>query len=485
MNSDLGRLWGNPGAMVSDMAAPTNASPIKLLPERVAAVLESETEDEREERDLLIRRHRAEQIADPEQRQVEIERLQQEETHYRNRLARRQRDEMGADLFYFPRLKEQLLRDGWCQLFDGHTSFGWKIQDEGNYGGGKFTFGNHEISSDPFHPGLVYTQIPFGDISLRFDYWAEKDSEVFLLLKTPPDPADLNSSCYTFVLNSSRSNRPRGLLLGRHGLTLAELRSMRLTWDNPANEEEGTWHSVVVKIEGNNLQFWLDNRIPITYFDEKPIRSGHIAFLVAKGKARFQNILWQPNQTVAIFDTENRMEESPPWRVSERGDFAGHNDTTGFHLLAGSVESKDVYDNYVLQMQYRQGHNSGQSSLFIRALPHQENSGYEISLQNFPRRKDRETARGVDAGGFLQIKDARYIRAQDQQWTYLTVAAMGRQITTWVNGVPVCEIVDRRRAQEHAPTGPFLKPGTVRLSVPQGNSGFQFRHLTISPVQLP
>ena len=473
-------------AAVSDVQGISSTRP--PVDKSTSSVLEDMTEDERVERELLTRRQQIESIADPERRETELEQMQQIELRRKDWLARRQMHEEGADLFYFPRLKEQFLKDGWCQLFDGHTPFGWKIQTEGPYGGGKFTFGQDEIRSDPRHPGLVYTQMPFGDVSLRFDYWAEKDSEVFLLVKTPPNPAGLNTSCYTFILNSSHSTRPRGLLFDRHEMTLAELRTMRESWDVPTSQEEGTWHSARVKVEGNNLYFWMDKRAPMTYFVPDTIQSGHIAFLVTKGEVRFQNILWQPAHAALVFDMESLTGEIP-WQLLEGGDFHGNDNNSGFHLFSGSVESKEVYDNYVIQMQYFQGNNAGRSSLFIRSLPGQENTGYEISLQNFPTRRDREAVRGVDAGGFPRMMDARYVRAQDQQWTSLTVLAMDRQIQTWVNGVPVCEVTDRRNVRENVPTDkidrtkdPFLQPGTIRFTVPKDNGEFQFRRLTVSPV---
>jgi hypothetical protein len=269
-------------------------------------------------------------------------------------------------------------------------------------------------------------------------------------------------------------------------MLLAELRTMRESWDAPSSQEEGTWHSARVKIEGSDLFFWMDKRPQMTYFVQDPIPSGHIAFLVTKGKARFQNILWQPAQAVPVFDTESLTGEIP-WQLSADGEFhVDDKDNTKFQLFTGSIECKEVYGNYALQMQYFQGNNAGRSSLFIRSLPGQENTGYEISLQNFPTRKDRETAVGVDAGGFLLSQNARYIRAQDQQWTYLTVQAMDRQIQTWVNGVPVCEIRDPRSIRENAPVDrffdPFLNPGTIRFTVPKDNGEFQFQRLTVSPI---
>lgn len=463
--------------------ATTNAEETKQILSMFTSIVDAETEDDREERELSAQRQQAEQIVVPTRRDAMLESVIQMEKARQNRLTRRAVDEAGADLFYHPRLKEQqFLSADWCQLFDGHTDFGWKVQDSGHYAGGKFTFGQGEICSDPFHPGMVYTNMPFGDVSLRFDYWVEKGSEVLLLLNTPPNPADLNSSCYTIVLESEKISRPRGLLLGRHGYSLPDLRAMRdrqVNSDTEEAEEDGTWHSARVRIDEGTIQVEIDKQGVSSYFDQEPISAGHIAFLVAKGKARFCNIIWQPAQTVAVFDSENEKESS--WRRSDGVGIIGNN-TAGFRLSGGTVESREVFGNFVLQMQYYQGNISGDSSLFVRAVPKQDNSGYEISLQNFPTRQDRESVVGVDAGSFRQRRDARYVRAQDMQWNYLTVAVMNRQLATWVNGVPVCEIEDKRITPFPPGTGPFLAPGTIRLAVPDDNTFFQLRRLMVSPI---
>jgi hypothetical protein len=169
-----------------------------------------------------------------------------------------------------------------------------------------------------------------------------------------------------------------------------------------------------------------------------------------------------------------------PWRLHTGTQFSGKHDE-GFRLQSGSVESRELFTDYMLQMQYRQGMNSGQAGLFIRSLLGRERPGYEVSLQNVPQRRDRESAVGVDAGGIRGYDEhARCIRALDQEWTYLTVVAMGRQLQTWVNGVPVSYIHEERTIQK--PKGPFLEPGMIRLSVPKENISFQFRHLLVTAV---
>ena len=159
-----------PSASPEMPAVPTRS--MKQQVGKIASVFEETTEDEQEECELQTRRQRAEQIADLEIRKEELARVTRSETSYQNRLARRKAEEVGADLFYVPRLKEQFLKDGWCQLFDGHTDTNWKIQTKGPYAGGQFTFDNGEICSNPRHPGLVYTSIPFGDVTVRFDFCA-------------------------------------------------------------------------------------------------------------------------------------------------------------------------------------------------------------------------------------------------------------------------------------------------------------------------
>jgi hypothetical protein len=65
------------------------------------------------------------------------------------------------------------------------------------------------------------------------------------------------------------------------------------------------------------------------------------------------------------------------------------------------------------------------------------------------------------------------------------MVAMDRQIQTWVNGVPVCRIYDKRQ-RENNPIDrekhPFLQPGMIRFAIPKDNDAFQFRRLNVAPI---
>ncbi|MDR3183290.1 MAG: DUF1080 domain-containing protein [Planctomycetaceae bacterium] len=430
---------------------------------------EAETEDERLNRELKQARIAAEAVADPDRRAAELEAVKKREESRKKWLERRSLAEYGAEPFITPILRSEYLQGGWCQLFDGKTDFGWQIQNSGHYAGGQFSFSDGEIKSDPYHPGLLLTQSQFGPFALRFEYQSDDDAEVFLLLKTPPNPDDLHSSCYTVVLHSAIPMRSTGSILGRQNSY------------GDQERDNSTWRSITAQSDGSQLQLWIDRQNPVTLIDAKPIPYGHIGFLVAKGSARFRHIFWKPSAPLRLFDAANDPQKI--WRQLPKNLQFGETADSGIFRLSGGpgvVETKETFGNFVLQLEYYNGITSSRAGLFFRSRPNEAETGYEVSLQNFPVREDRETSVGVDAGSFRGIKDARYVRVTDGVWNYLTLLAADRHFQTWINGVPVCEITDKRRKKENSPTGPFLDAGTLQFFAPQSGSSLQFRNMKIS-----
>ncbi|GHT22551.1 hypothetical protein FACS189419_05270 [Planctomycetales bacterium] len=466
-------LFKKPDTIVDESDQP--AEMVQLDKRRTNPYFESETIDQQIDREIQEEHIRAASIADPDRKRQALDNVIERKNARRNWLKRRAEAEEGADFFIHPKLKQNFLESGWCQLFDGYTSFGWNTQDTGHYAGGKFYFENEEIISDPYHPGLIYTKAQFNSIALRFEYCSEPDAEVFLLLKTPPNPDDLYTSCYTVVLNSAKASRSAGLLLGRQDKGIG--------FDNMSRQgDEKEWRSVVLQMDATHLQVWIDRQSPTNYVDTHPIFSGHIGFLVAKGEARFRNVFWQPAAPVTLFDPENNPKKT--WKSLQPEIKLTYSPETGIYRLSGGsgvVESLETFDNFVLQFEYFSAITSAANSLFIRSLPGIPQSGYEISLQNFPTKRDREQNVGTDAGAFRRIQDARYVRALDQNWNFVTVLASGRHFQTWVNGVPVCEITDKRSVKADWSKSPFLEPGTFQLFCGQSAASLQLRNIKIEP----
>lgn len=458
------------------------------------------TEEELAEREHQRRLEEIAKLNDPEERKRRQEFEEQRQKRQQEWIERRREAERGALFFQVHSdliLEERLLRDGKCLLFDGQTLFGWRSQMEGPYGGGRFTVEDGMICSDPSHPGLLYSTAQFGDMTLSFEYQADTDAEVFLLMRTPPSPRDLATSCYTIVLNSMDPEKPRGLILGRQKLNLKSilendpLDAIGITKNSLRSEErnsERPWRKLHVQFDAGRMTVVIDNADVSTLYDTKPLGHGYLGLLVTRGQARFRNMIWSPGSSLSIFDPTDPQRH---WRSSQPKlrMVATRNASLQLNGGPGVVETKATYGNFILQLEYNIAFTSARTGLFFRSFPREEQTGYEISIQNFPRRADRDSIKGVDVGAFRDRKQARYVGAKDQRWNSLTLLVVGRQFQTWVNGIPVAEMSDRRPLQPDATpesilkeSGPFLGAGTIQLLAPTDDTSVEFRNIRIMPI---
>ncbi|MDR1483282.1 MAG: hypothetical protein LBT09_00510, partial [Planctomycetaceae bacterium] len=91
------------------------------------------THDEQLELELKIKRAELEALENSERKQLELEALQRRENDRKRWLQLRAEAERGTVLFAVDpmlRLRDKMLKEGWCLLFDGKTFFGWRTQKE-------------------------------------------------------------------------------------------------------------------------------------------------------------------------------------------------------------------------------------------------------------------------------------------------------------------------------------------------------------------
>ena len=91
-----------------------------------------------------------------------------------------------------PLLTSDEIADGWIQLFDGETLFGWKPNSDVNW-----SVADGVITADKgTKPGLLLTSVPFADYELRCDFWMAKGGNSGVFLRTPAVPTDPGVDCY-------------------------------------------------------------------------------------------------------------------------------------------------------------------------------------------------------------------------------------------------------------------------------------------------
>jgi hypothetical protein len=70
--------------------------------------------------------------------------------------------------------------------------------------------------------------------------------------------------------------------------------------------------------------------------------------------------------------------------------------------------------------------------------------------------------------------------SKDNEWFTMTVAAQGRHLATWVNGVQVVDWIDNRPENDNARNGAKLAKGNVSLQGHDPTTDLSFRNIRIA-----
>ncbi|MFP6703614.1 MAG: DUF1080 domain-containing protein, partial [Planctomycetaceae bacterium] len=88
-------------------------------------------------------------------------------------------------------LDAKQLAEGWIQLFDGHSLFGWQANSEANW-----SVREGVIHSDSGPAGLLVTSVPFADYELLCDFRLAAGGNSGVFLRTAVTPVNPALDCY-------------------------------------------------------------------------------------------------------------------------------------------------------------------------------------------------------------------------------------------------------------------------------------------------
>jgi hypothetical protein len=145
---------------------------------------------------------------------------------------------------------------------------------------------------------------------------------------------------------------------------------------------------------------------------------------------------------------------------------------------SGSLESEGRYGDFVLQLEYRTDKvvNSG---VFFRCIPGQTMNGYECQILNNPGENDYKNFIGTDTGGLFRRQVGRNVGPKDGEWNYLTIAAKGARMATWVNGIQVTDWTDERPPHQNPRNGRRTEAGTIQFQGHDPGTESWFRNIRI------
>ena len=150
---------------------------------------------------------------------------------------------------------------------------------------------------------------------------------------------------------------------------------------------------------------------------------------------------------------------------------------------SGSLESEGKYGDFVLQLEYftpvrpeGKGINSG---VFFRCIPGETMNGYECQILNNAGENDYRSFIGTDTGGIFRRQVGRNVAPKDGEWNYLTLAARGTRMATWVNGIQVTDWNDERAPHNNPRNGSRIEAGTIQFQGHDPETVILFRNIRV------
>lgn len=388
-------------------------------------------------------------------------------------------------------LTEEQIRDGWIQLFDGETLFGWESTSDANW---KVEDGAITVSDG--EPGFLMTTSEFADYELHIEFKAPESTNSGVFLRTPLKPKDPTKDCIEVNIAPRDNPFPTPSLVGRlktpikNGGLIREVPGQgyrRVDSKNIPDPWDGQWHALDIMLNGTACEVALDDVVLSDYFSEErnygslsddSVRRGRIGLQFREGPIAFRNIRIKARGMKPIFNGKNL--DGWNTKLAQASKFAV-TDAAELHVTNGSgqLESNDSYGDFLMQFQCKTNGDHLNSGMFFRCIPGERMNGYECQIHN--GLKDGDPAKPADGGtgGIYRRVPARKVMSRDHEWFGVTVLADGPHIATWVNGVQVVDWTDTRPKHKNPRNGLRLEPGTFCIQGHDPTTDLLFRDLRI------
>lgn len=352
--------------------------------------------------------------------------------------------------------------EGWISLFDGETLFGWRPAGDAD-----FQVEEGRIVATQGDVCLLRTTTQFSDYQLKVDFRAAEGTNSGVFLRTSPRPTQVDRDCYELNIAPPDNPFPTGSFVGREKVEVAA----------PANE----WHTFDVTAKGGHFIVKLNGETILDYTDPNPLGKGYIGLQHNQGKIEFRNVKLKPLGLEPIFNGQDLTE----W--TEYPDMASRFSVTEEGWLnvkdgRGQLETKEKYDDFILQLACISNGEQLNSGIFFRCVPGSQMDGYESQIHNGFHDNDRTRPVDCGTGGIFRRKDARKVVSNDFEWFFKTIIADGPHFAVWVNGYQVTDWTDTRKVDANPRRGLRTEAGTIMIQGHDPTTDLSFRNLRIVPI---
>ncbi len=333
-----------------------------------------------------------------------------------------------ADLPPSNTLTPEEIAEGWIQLFDRATSFGWRIDGDAKIDGRTLILGGEKATT-------AVTTSAFGSFELRLQYFvAGPDSELLAgtekLVSFRPTPRTQATTHHRKArqLHPLRLEVPAGSTLVLFGIKL--------------------------KPEGLEPIF---NGKDLTGWKEFPGR-----------KSKFTVT---PEGWINVKNGPGDLQTEGQW-----DDFVLQIDC----LCNGDRLNSGVFFR-CRPNEYQNGYEAQIHNGFT-PKPAKEYTIEEYDPKTHElkgKQKVNYTAIDYGTGAIYRRIPARFQAAKDHEWFTMTIVARGNHIATWVNGMQMVDWTDNRPPSDNARNGCKLEKGPISLQGHDPTTDLSFRNIRI------
>ena len=359
------------------------------------------------------------------------------------------------------------IADGWILLFDGKSTYGWTSPNDS-----KWTIADGMLAPQKDKPGLLVTTTAFRNYLLVVDFQLSKTGNLEVL-----------------PFCNAQGEGGQVLDLG------ANPRFREGRWECWIGVEEeavrsGSFHSRVKKFVGFEEPFKQSSTRRPTQPCNIGLRGNRFIIHSIKLKPATMEQL--------LIDKDLKGWKEFPGRKSK---FSVTQD--GFlHVKdgPGDLQTAGEWADFILQLDCKTNGKNLNSGIFFRCLPGEYQMGYEAQIHNgfgpdkeytldihdpktqklVERKKEKFAAIDYGTGAIYRRMPARFQAANDNEWFTMTVAAQGRHLATWVNGIQTVDWTDHRPLDENARKGAYLKKGPISIQGHDPTTDLLFRNFRLA-----
>ena len=315
-------------------------------------------------------------------------------------------------------LSDKEIAEGWIALFDGESTFGWKVEGEAKVEAGKLILGGTKATT------LTQTST-FGPFAYNMEFDAtvpnpERPTLLFFDVNDKEPKLKIKSK-----ISGDWSDVSPGLITKRNQLRL-------------------------VVPEGNVLAIKLLNLLP----------RGSKSLFNGKDLSGWKVNNADPKRVLSKFD------------VTPTGELRVINGP-------GDLHTEEQFGDFCLQYECKTNGKNLNSGIFFRCMPDQYQNGYEAQIQNAFKDNDRTKPVDFGTGAIYRRVPARKVVSNDEEWFTMTVLANGAHVATWVNGYQVVDWLDDRKADENPRKGLRTAAGHFSIQGHDPTTNIVFRNMRI------